>query len=50
MENKLKMFVLRLSPELHYKIKNEACKEPVSLQFWITEAIEEKLMNQRGEK
>lgn len=43
MSDKTKMFLLRLTSELHYKIKNDACKQPVSLQGWITDAIEQKL-------
>lgn len=50
MSDKTKMFLLRLSPELHKIIKVEACKEPVSLQFWITEAIEDKLKNNKISK
>ena len=48
MSDKTKMCLFRLTPELHHKIKSEALKIRISLQDWIEEAVEDKLIKDKN--
>lgn len=48
MTDKSKLCVFRLTPDMHHKIKSEALKIRISLQDWIEEALEDKLMKDKN--
>ena len=48
MKDKSKQCLFRLTPELHHKIKSEALKIRISLQDWIEEALEDKLIKDKN--
>jgi predicted HicB family RNase H-like nuclease len=46
MKQELKALLVRMPPDLHYKMKTQALKDKMTLQAWIIKAVEQGLKNE----
>lgn len=47
MQEKRKQIILNIAPELHKEIKIQAAKRGISMAFWITRALLDKLSKEK---
>ena len=47
MSDKTKLCIFRMTPELHHKIRSEALKMRITLQEWMEDAVEDKMIKDK---